>query len=89
MAETSPLMCSVKEDSVEKGTMLLSAMVGGSGGCEEEGAGEMEFPQLKVCHVERRRSLEDEGRHMRKGRGGGALIGSANLVGRPNQYGPR
>jgi hypothetical protein len=36
----------------------------------------------------RRRSLEDEGRHMWR-RGGDALTGSTNLMVRPNPYGPR
>jgi hypothetical protein len=45
--------------------------------------------RLKIYHAARRRSLEDEGRHMRKGRGDGTLIGSADLMGRLNPYGSR
>jgi hypothetical protein len=36
--------------------------------------------RLKIYHAARRRSLEDEGRHMRKGRGDDTLIGSAEPI---------
>jgi hypothetical protein len=53
---------------------------------KEQGRGKS--ARLEIRHAVRR-SLEDEGRHTRKGRGGGTLTRSADLVGLLNPYGPR
>jgi hypothetical protein len=83
MAGMSPSMGSVGEDSVGKGTMLLSAMVAAVVVVQGKSRGDGASARLKIRHTARRRSLEDEGRHTRKGRGGGTLIRSADLVGPP------
>jgi hypothetical protein len=72
---TSPLQKGIGPSSDE--AVLPSCPWWWRGGCERRNElSGWSSMRLEICHTARRRSLEDEGRHTRKGSGGDAQAGS-------------